>query len=132
MNDRTVNLMDDLLVLLVDHWLVNLVYHLLVYYGLDVFMNDCLMMLVNDIAVVLMNYWLMMFMNQLTVVLLDYGYLMMLLNARCHDILLDQALRRLFEDLGLHLICNNLAGLFLYDNVFNRLDFFDPLVASAL
>jgi len=124
--------MDDLLVLLVDHWLVNLVYHLLVDYGLDELMNDSLMMLVNDIAVVLMNYWLMMFMNQLTVVLLDYGYLMMLLNARCHDILIDQALLRLSEDLGLHLICNNLARLFLYDNLFNRLDFFYPLAASAL
>ena len=132
MNNRTVNLMNYLFVLLVDHWLVDLVYHLLVDYGLDVLMNDCLMMLVYDIAVVLMNYRLMMFMNQLTVVLLDYGYLMMLLNARCHHVLLDQTLLRLSEDLRLHLICDYLPGIFLYDNVFNRQGLFHPLVARAL
>ena len=61
------NFINDLLVLVVDHWVVNLGDYLMVDYGLDLLMNDSLMMLVDEIVVVLMNDWLMMFMNHLSV-----------------------------------------------------------------
>ena len=132
MNNRTVNLMNDILVLLVDHGLVDLSYHLLVDYGLDVLMNDWLMMLMDNIAVVLMYDWLMMLMNYLRVMLLNYGCLLMLLNARCRNILLDQALLRFSQDLRLHLMCDNLPGLFLDNNFFDCLSFIQSLDNRAL